>query len=431
MVKKHKTLPALLLLVAAVIAPVSADDDADTVQARYRWKEGVVYRYKTTHYRPVNRVENERETAIEVMSSTKGRSTLAIRGPRVIKAQDPFLFVAVNEQGAAFDDSLKVGGDIRAPSPENASFSYALQMSVIPQGYHQGIWELPAMVMRKDAGLTLGKKEYTFRGFSGDDADIATIEVSKRDLPGESREKHVMIFDIKRGLLLEFRHIKEKNLAMAMRLVGSAPLDRDTVTLRKAQLKNALPADRFRMKVFIPLLASPKKSVKRTAFFALKEIRDEGLRTEAYGKAVESVQGNDYFDMFTDWLVSDDVWAGRKWAVKALLAWEIPAWGEALSGLEEISGLKLGQDRKEWKDWLRRIEAVLPEIGETPRERLLAAFGDRDPWVRLFVLKELARREDEDLNAFIKKASADGDKRVRACAATLKEKREKENGTRP
>ena len=129
----------------------------------------------------------------------------------------------------------------------------------------------------------------------------------------------------------------------------------------------------------------------------LARVRNEALLPDIYSDMKKASRNDIHLRRVFGGLLSNRVGAGELWAVEFLLSEKWPAsdedaYGLPISTLENLSGLGFGYDQNMWALWVKRIKGALPKFGDSKTEVLKEHMGNKDPWVRLFALKQLWNR---------------------------------------
>lgn len=411
----------LLACTVATALTVPAEKAERLLVLQYRWQPGCVYNYETVLVADNGTECVAYETFFEVLSREKDTTTLAVHSSNL---SDNVLFVSVADNGQV-SGVRRVGGETAVSDGTNANQAHSFLMRAlrVRELYDNKMWELPSAFLSATSAVSWNGRSFQVLPSGNHTDDVVTLEV--RDIGLHSSEQHFRRFDLTKGTLVEDKVARNNNSRLIMRLRDVQNIEAKDIKRREEQRVNTLNADTFYLRACRPFVNSHDRAVRRTAYLGLFAIADQTLLGTAYSELVKASGTNDYFTSLTDSFLLSNVEKGADWAVDAL---KNERWTDTqlasdrylsrVSKLEDLSGLDFGADQDKWSEWLRRVRETLPKLKGTETDHLLKETTHHDPWVRLFVLRQLSGRCDVDMRPILQKAMNDPDRNIQRFAGS-------------
>ena len=398
--------------------PLFSSAISRSINLRYTWETGQVL-----HYQDVSIEQNTRarqmfaKFIVEVIAKTKDGVILKIRN---LNQPDFALFTTIDYYGNLISRKVLIN------NKNNRGISTS------PLSWFQ-FPRIPNFDLHFDKPINLKGYRYLLKKTNKN--NIVRLDISYIAGEGEMSEKRMVRFDIVKGLLLK----SQKTLTFIdgtaetylFELVKLDALDARQIIQCVKEVKEALPEDEFIVYRCAPYLDSKNLNDRRTAILRFCDIKNPKLFEKYYPKvrkAAESLLNTTKWDtwMFMDEWLFGEVKRGNKCAIQYLLLedWELLRRVQKgfcmftrSNHLVNLSGLDFHDNKKKWKEWFNRVPKVFPGLESAGTEKLKAGLDDKDPWVRLFALRELAKRiEGPQLATMLEKASKDQDEEVREYA---------------
>lgn len=439
-----------LLVCGTILSALPALGAEQHISLEYKWTEGKIYRYiatieigqKLVRKSVVKHVclsstnpTMDEPACLAVQTKLLQADDMAAAQKNSIEmAQEIISFVGVDKRGAVtWQDISWLATDTQL-SPNLVSL-------IVHRGLGDELWiHLPDLPVKADEIWIDTTKRFRFQvSKQVEDQSIVRI-VGNRISPHESSassqvpvETWTVDFDFRNSQLRKARYQCDDGLVATLTL--DAVIDasgRELATLKDAREK-AMSENTFIRANCLPSWrrTDVAQETRRELYWLLSNVKDDQLRTAVLKDALTQDMGDITFHAFAD-ISSAAALETRNWALCLLVETTDGANKDVSAAahdrLCEISGLQLQSDGGRWREWLTRLRQGLPKLLESNIEDMKAMAVHDDPWVRLFVLRQLSTRQGVDLVPILEKATYDTDEKIRLFAgATLKRLKKEKN----
>ena len=313
-------------------------------------------------------------------------------------------------------------------------FFYRAISVILQRGTYKAIAELPPAPLKNGKITIFEDKQFVLQGRSKKNTNIVNIKVSSVDKQVARYE--ILSFDAKKHLLYkELITGKGAMESFTMQLKSIEDISKAKLNALINNFQAALTKEEFCMWALRPFLNFKSKDkltqrqVKMAAFAALmSNIKKQEVLCALFKNDIlkASMDEPRFCSELVDPYLYNLAMSGKEWAFDMLVSPERNAKLEKvyakcpipIDGFERFEDLhNFGKDSGKWKAWYKRIHKVLPQMSASSNDKLTTALDDKDPWVRLFAVRELAKRiEGPQLATMLEKASKDQDEEVREYA---------------
>jgi hypothetical protein len=374
-----------------IIVPVLAG--SDEVCLRYRWLPSKLYMYRYTYKAECDGNGSnifQDDLLITVLDTNQLVTTLALQGFGV---NNFIQFVHVDQFGRstrkAYFTKLE---NYFTDSNNKQMFEEASKALTL---YNQLIWEVPSQPIHSNTN-NIGPHGSVW--YCAMQTDLCVMEKVYEAEPKKDQSSK-RLFDTENGKLVEFIEIYGREFN-GLVLKGITSVSEQDLILLREQYGKSIDIDEFLERVFKPYANTSDPMIKRTVYYSrLAKIQDEDRLHRIWKEFIQIPEDNSDFRQFVKPIILKNISQCKRWAIELVIKEDLLKLGhddferDSRRILSKISGLDQATMEKSWKDWFGRIEKVVPDFGNTLSEILVYKTTHRDPWVRLFVLKELARRE--------------------------------------
>jgi hypothetical protein len=405
---------------------VGAVDDA--VGLEYRWEKGQSYKYETTdrtsgiqRYVQFTCLGEEDQThsksvILHVCHGVTNTGNLSVEWRDLLRQVfSVSTFIGFDKQGSV--KWVRVENEAtKQEIPVNAATALL--------GESMNIFFLPVLppsLLKKNQVWQDGARKLRVLELAEEDRPrICKIEMAKTF--GDVVD--IIHFDLDAGRVVKMVSRLDDGIAEAVFVKQEAVSEVDLNTMLR-DYQQSVSADDFIRAVCMPRWRNNDipAAARRDVFRLLQKLVDENSRREIVRDAVRTDMGNVSSWAWTS--VSKSIDRGENWAIEAAVEATDSKNQEieylARGVLQDVAGFRIGKEDQKWSEWIIRIRGALPDMLISTSPALAEQTSHKDPFVRLFALRLLSKRNYVDMEPILEKAASDSDEKVRGFAtATLK-----------